>query len=227
MKIKLSHTLKDALAERKGFVQPPLGRLIIFILIGLTLYVTLAWIAGPESQKSYNFVDERGSVTVLSAIFFTMAGSFAVISFFISKNNPNACRLFWLLAAIVLLFFAFDELLRFHEAAGWVTEKTLGAPHAFRNWNDLIVIGYGIAGILGLIFFLPEILRYPQFLELLILAFLFYCVHTAIDATIEPKTVLSGILEESAKLFCSAFLALSMLTGLLCILSKPKDYKAH
>jgi len=225
--MKLPNRLKNAIAERKEFVRPPLGRLIILVLAGLTLYITLAWIAGPESQKSYNFVDERGSVTVLSALFFAMAGSFAIIAFVLSKNNVTVYRFFWLLAAIVFLFFAFDELLRFHEAMGWVTKQILGSSQTFRNWNDLIVIGYGIAGIVCLIVFLPEILRYPQFLELLLLAFLFYAIHTAIDAAIAPRTVLSGVVEESAKLFCAAFLVLSMFTGLLCIISKERNDQTH
>ena len=54
---------------------------------------------------------------------------------------------------------------------------------------------------------------------MLTVAFCLYCMHTFIDSTQEPRTTVSVILEESAKLFSCAFLAISMLVGLLDIIA--------
>ena len=114
--------------------------------------------------------------------------------------------------ALVFGFFALDEMFQAHERVGkFITNTFIGPPHFFRSWNDIIVIGYGVAGIIAVIFFLPEILKYPRFAKILLAAFLFYCLHTFIDSTIEPKTTLSVVIEESAKLLCVMCLALSSL----------------
>ena len=67
---------------------------------------------------------------------------------------------------------------------------------------------------------LPDILRYRMVLELFVVAFVFYVLHTVIDSTQEPYTTTSVILEESAKLFCGTFLALGAFIGFLGVLCK-------
>jgi hypothetical protein len=124
-----------------------------------------------------------------------------------------------LLAALGLGFFALDEFLQFHETWGRSVKLAFGRSGTFRNWNDVIVIGYGVVGlILGIIFF-REILRYPRLAEMLIFAFLFYCIHTIIDSTQQPRTLVSVIFEETAKLYSSSFLAISMSVGLLGVVA--------
>ncbi len=63
--------------------------------------------------------------------------------------------------------------------------------------------------------FLPEILRYPRVMEMMGIAFLFYFIHTFVDSTQEPRTDLSAIIEESAKVFCAEYLAISMFVAIL------------
>lgn len=149
-----------------------------------------------------------------------MSSGFAGACFYLSGGTGLLHRSFWLLAAAALGFFALDELLSFHENMDiWIAGMYTGSTHFFRNWNDVIVIGYGVAAVGALVFFLPEILKYPGFGELLVVAFALYGIHTIIDATQEPGSI-SIILEESAKLFCALFLALSMFVGLLGVVGR-------
>ncbi len=89
------------------------------------------------------------------------------------------------------------------------------------------MIGYGILALFLLIYFLPSILRYPKVFEFLAIAFLFYGIHTFIDATQEPPTTYSFIFEESAKLFCSALIALGTFVGLVGIIENQGVSLTH
>ena len=74
-----------------------------------------------------------------------------------------------------------------------------------RRWNDVIVFLYGVLALPVSLYFLPSVLRFPKVFEYFFLAGSCYIVHTAIDSVVSPPTVHSVIIEESAKLFCSAF----------------------
>ena len=111
-------------------------------------------------------------------------------------------------------------MLQFHEHLGYRLDRIdalqqwiSGTP--IRKWDDMVLILYGLAALPLAIHFLPSALRRPRVVEFLALATLFYAIHTLIDAVVEPRTTLSVMCEESAKLFCAAFLALAMLAGLL------------
>jgi len=183
-------------------------------------YIPCPSLGSPATEREYQFASEEGAVTALSAIFFAMAAAFASVSYFLSRAEGRARYVFWLLTAFVFVFFAIDELMRIHEALGWLAGESFGPPSGFRNWNDVIVIAYGVIGLITAFCFLPEIFRYPKFVEFLTVAFVFFFVHTLIDAAIEPRTTISAILEESAKLFCASFLSFSMFVGLLGVISR-------
>ena len=92
-----------------------------------------------------------------------------------------------------------------------------GSPAGFRNWNDVIVIGYGLAALPILIFFLPEILRYSRVPELFGAGLFLYLVHTTFDAL--QRRPADMMWEESAKLGAAACFALGGLAALLVIAS--------
>ena len=102
----------------------------------------------------------------------------------------------------------------------------LGRSDFFKNWNDLIVILYGVIALFVLLRFAPRVLRLPLHPELIALGFLSYVIHTGTDSLphdeVGPLAFLrnlpTGIIEESAKLFASTFFAMAMLQGLLVIL---------
>ena len=208
--------LRDSNVRRREMPLPALGAWVVAGGGLLLTYIVLALVLIPGNEpREYHFINERGAITALSALCLAAAAGLAFVSFFISKRRTE--RLFWLFFSLALGFFALDELMEGHERIGAVLQRVpwLTLPDSFRNWNDVVVISYGIVAVAFLICFLPAILRYPRFLEALAVAIAFYSIHTLIDSTQEPRTTLSAILEESAKLFCSATPALASFIGLL------------
>ena len=209
-------SIRIALQKRKQICIPSIYKQVVLIGGLIVLMIIIAYFLSPSHNRYRQFTREPGVITLCSALFLATAGVLAARSFSISRHNTLWIRSFWLLAAIVLVFFATDELLQFHEEMGkWITESSIGDPGIFRNWNDVIVISYGAVALVALILFLPVILRYPLFAEALGLAFAFYCIHTLIDSTVQPWTTWSAICEESAKLMSTGALAVSMWIGLL------------
>ena len=215
----MKHAIQKSLERRKQIIVPSFHGLATFIILCVSLYLFLVFHITPLENKTYHFGCESGAVSVLSGMLMAMAGGFAGAAFILSKEKKFFYRSFWLLAAFTLLFFSLDEILAFHERlGGWMNNTGLGPIQSFRNWNDVIVIGYGIAALGILTVYLPEILKYPRFIEMMTIAFLFFCMHTFIDSTQEPWTMVSVILEESAKIYCVTFLALAMFIGLLGVI---------
>lgn len=220
----LIHSIpRSLLAKRKEIRIPPTNCLIGLLVAGVLFYIFLAILVGPENKRELHFRSEQGAITALSAIFLAMASGFAGVSFFLAPSSGNWFRYFWLLAAFGFGFLALDELLQIHERMDDWIAAAIGDPQIFRNWNDVIVIGYGIVALPILIYFLPEIIRYPKIGETIVVAFVFYCLHTGIDSIQEPNTTVSVILEESAKLFCSAFSAISMFIAILGITASTNE----
>jgi len=218
--------LRTAIAVRREHATPRSAKLVASLIAFVLAYLAAAVVVIPPGEApAFNFIDERGAVTVLSAIFLAMGSSFAIVAFFILSSVADRHRLFWLLIAMAVGYLAFDELLQIHERLGSLLDrfeitKTIIEQSPMRCWNDVIVILYGVIALPAAICFSPSILRFPRVFEYLGLACFFYVVHTAIDSMVEPPTTLSVMLEESAKLLCSTFLAIALLVGLLGIIEK-------
>jgi hypothetical protein len=210
---------------RRGHEQeisrPGPGVLSITMLVAAVVaaYIVLSiFVVPPKMSPEFNFINERGSITALSAFFLAVASGFALVASFLPSAAERDARWLWLIVFIVLAFVALDELLEFHERIGKQLDQiaSLNAitSGAIRRWNDVIVALYGIAAIPAGLFLLPTIARYRSFLILLAAAFLMFCVHTVVDSATEPPTYYSVIVEESAKLYCSMCLSLACLFGL-------------
>ena len=89
----------------------------------------------------------------------------------------------------------------------------------FRNWNDAVVIVYGVIALFVIAGFVPEIIRYRGVAEIMAIAFVFYVMHTLIDSLADPETPLSMIIEDATKLFASSYLALCMFVAVLGMIS--------
>jgi hypothetical protein len=161
-------------------------------------------------------------VTTLSAIFLALASIFSGVCFNLSRVRTDFLRYFWLLTTVGFAFLFLDELLRFHEMTGRYLDPTVGVPEGFRRWDDIVVILYGIVALFIMAGFLPEIFRYPRVMEMMGVAFLFYFIHTLVDSISEPRTDLSAIIEETAKVFCAEYLAISMFVATLGIKAAAK-----
>ncbi len=222
--------LREAAVERRATHLPRL-RFIVVAAIGCTLaYIMLAMVIIPkDGTRDYHFIYEHGAITALSALFLTAASVFSLATMVALTRAKEPHKWVWLVLAVGFAFLSLDELLRFHERAGRLLETTESSG-LFRSWNDIIVILYGIFALLMLGVMLPALMRSPKVLEMFVVGFAFYAIHTFIDSTNEPPTVVSVILEESAKLFCGVFLAIGAFTGLIGAIWKhiivnetPKD----
>lgn len=208
---------KEALAQRGQVALPSLKKPIVLLTIGTLIFLAIAVLIAPENKPGRYFYKEGYMVSYLSAFFLALASIFSGISFKLSQGRTDFMRYFWLLAAIGFAFFFLDELIGFHETAGERLNPVAAIPEGFRHWDDIVVILYGVVALFVMAGFLPEILRYPKVMEMMGTAFLFYFIHTFTDATVEPRTDLSAIIEESAKVFCGEFLAISMFASFLGI----------
>lgn len=210
---------------------PGLVRVCAPVVVALSGVVALGLAVAPEGDLDYQFREEEGIITTLSAIFLAMASGFAGAAFLTERKPGHGLRPWWALTSAGFFFFACDELLRFHEHVGtWVRHHLLGRPtFYFRNWNDVIVLLYGVVALVVIAYFLPRVLRLPLYVELLAVAFLSYCVHTGVDIMPHDDSVIgrfmssipSSIPEESAKLFASTFFAVAMLQGLRLVIRYP------
>ncbi|MEQ9104128.1 MAG: hypothetical protein RIE53_05475 [Rhodothermales bacterium] len=207
---------RAATSDMKGPIVATVGATAVWLGLSVVL------VPGGEVAE-FNFSDERGSVTVLSALYLAAASSFSLVAWMLSgAGEPRAARLFWFCAAAGLGLLAIDELLQIHERLGGMMGDAAPDSGPFRNWNDALVLLYGCAALLVGAWFLPVLLRYPNMLALLVAGFVMFLAHTVIDSISDPPTTLSHILEESAKLYTGAFLALAMLSGLLHIVPNQR-----
>ncbi len=222
-------TVRESLERRKSVPAPALGRVVLPVVVGVLVALGIALASAPGTDLAYQFRDEDGLVTALSSIFLAMASAFAGAAFLVEGRGGNGLRMWWLLTCLGFFFFAADELLSFHERLGELLRSSVfGRPqHVFRNWNDVIVIAYGLVAAGALAYFMPRVLRLPLHPELLAIAFASYVIHTLVDSlphsvhaiSLELTGLSASIFEESAKLFASAFFAVAMLHGLLLVVA--------
>lgn len=222
---KFSDKLREAMAYRKRTSLPNVNLIVTTVVMSTLAYIILALFAIPPGKlPDYHFANEDGAITALSAIYLTMASSFSLGSLVVTIRVKNPHILPWVIMTLGFGLLALDELLQFHERIGFIIGQYIDSG-IFRNWNDVIVISYGVIAliIMGSIF--QSIIRCRMLPELFIVGFIFYGIHTLIDSTQEPRTTISVILEESAKLFSVLFLALGAFVGFLGTLwnLKPSD----
>lgn len=128
------------------------------------------------------------------------------------------------------MFLALDEQLQFHERLSqWLGDgQSSGRVFGtFRNWNDLVVMAYGVVALPVFAWMIPALLRVPRVVELMALGLVSYACHTAVDSVAEPPTGASMAIEESFKLLTSAFLALSTFAGLLGMIASRAPTRAR
>jgi len=213
--------IAEAIGARRGYDPAPISGSVAAVVVLIGLYIAASIFVRPgDASTEFNFVDERGTVTALSAVLLATGAAFSLSAFLLSANEFRKSRIFWFLAAGALGVLALDELLEFHERLGDRIDAIGIAAGPVRHWNDVIVIVYGVLALGFLCYFLTTIIRYPRFIELLVVAFVCFLVHTTVDSLVEPPTVVSVVVEESCKLFCSAFISLAFLFGMLGVSRK-------
>ncbi len=222
-------SVRDALRTRKLIVAPSLARVVIPVATILFAVLVGCVAVAPADDIDFHFREEAGIVTALSAISLAMASGFAALCFRTEGRPGHGLRAWWLLTSLGFLFFACDELLRFHERIGtWVRHVYVRSPF-FRNWNDIIVVLYGAIALGVVAYFLPRILRLPLHAELLAVGLVAYAVHTTVDVLPHTEGIIGSlassippaIVEEGAKLFASAFFAVAMFNAVRILTRSP------
>lgn len=195
-----------------------LARGHLAVLLGLVLAcLAVSVVLGPADKPHLEFL-EGGLVTWMSGGFMALTSVLAFACVLVYPQGLSRGRLFWLLLAGAFGFFFLDEFLQIHERAGnLVARSIMAAPEGVRNWNDLFVIGYGLAGLATAVAFLPELLKRPLVAKQLGIGFAFYVVHTAIDSLTAEPTSSSMILEESAKVYAALFFCIAAYSGLVSL----------
>ena len=214
--------LRAGIADSDSTVGARMLPITITISALVAIYILVAIVLiPPNASRHFNFVDERGAITALSAIFLAMGCGFGFASCLLSVGSPRSIRCFWALVSVALGFLVLDELLEFHERIGdrldGIDLLGLKSAGTIRGWNDAIVVLYGVIAVPVGVMLLPTMVRYQTFFRFICIGFASYVLHTTIDSLVEPPTILSVILEESAKLYCSLFVALACLAGLLVV----------
>lgn len=213
---------REALSQRAQLTAPDLTKPLVLLAVATLVYLGIAVLIAPADQPGRYFIKEGGMVTTLSAIFLALASIFAGISFKLSRKRKDLLRFFWLLSTVGFAFLFLDELIGFHEMTGRYLDPTVGVPEGFRRWDDIVVIIYGIIALIFMAGFLPEIFRYPRVMGMMGVAFIFYFIHTLVDSISVPRTDLSAIIEESAKIFCVEYLAIAMFVAQIGIKAAAK-----
>lgn len=187
-------------------------------IVGVMAYIALSIVAAPSDEPLYHF-SEDGAITALSTVFLSMGSALALVVFYLRLNGSTRGAVFWFVLAAGCAFLALDEQLMLHERGGDVIEVSrIGPTEMFRNWNDVIVIGYGVVALAIAAFFGREILRCRTFALVFAAGFAFYALHTGIDSVVPSTQTWKDIPEESAKLFSVFFLALAVIAQLLALL---------
>jgi hypothetical protein len=217
--LSVLENLRRGAHDESGRPGPRVLSVALIVAAAVSVYIVVSiFVVPPTMSADFNFINERGSITALSAFFLAIGSGFALVAFCLSQSAERNARLLWLIVFVVLAFVALDELLEFHERVGKQLDKIVDisamTSGAVRRWNDIIVALYGIAAIPAGFLLLPTIARYRAFLVLVAAAFCMFCLHTVVDSVTEPPTYYSVIVEESAKLYCSMCLSLACLFGL-------------
>jgi hypothetical protein len=179
-------------------------------VISIEVLVPVLVLAPIDDATGFELADEGGLLTAVSSALLALACA-AAASTSVALRRRGERPWFWLFTTGVLAFLALDEILQFHERmGGWLKASRLGAVPFFRNWNDVVVILYGVAACAVLFAFLPELLRFPRVAALCTVGLGFFAVHTVIDASSPNPSGANMLFEEGCKVLAVGFLATAM-----------------
>lgn len=210
---------RAAQVQRRAARPVPLTATIILVLSAVAVFVALSVMIAPSAIESadhealpYNFKSERGTITLLSSAMMLLAACLAAATLRTAWTQGGRTRMLWLLLTGVMTYFSVDEVFGFHERMGDFLDGHVPTG-PFRTFNDLIVIGYGMAAIPAALLLWREVLRYHRLLAMLVVTGVLFVATSGVDTLSETPTPISVVVEESIKVTCSTFFMLSMLTG--------------
>ena len=192
------------------------------------IVLTLAY--GIHVEKIGAGLNEKSFATVFSvALLWMTSRTCFKINRFKTEQDTHAtgssdARVIWLFLGYSFAYLALDELLQIHENIDKFIHYVSGMEET--GWSDriddLILLIYGVVGLVVLFIYRAEILTAPHLLRFLRLAFLFAVVSLVVDAVSTNEGYLASmqideslhrtvkgwvkLLEESTKLLAGAAL---------------------
>jgi hypothetical protein len=196
---------------------------ITLVVVAVLVHIALSVVIAPPpivdqygTALPYNFKSERGTNTLLSMAMFLLAACLAARALLLVWGKGGRTRLLWLAFTVIMAYFSADEVLQFHEHGGDFLDAHFSSG-PFRNYNDLVVIVYGVALLPLALLLWREVLQHPRLLTMLVITGVLYVATSSVDTLVEYPSPVSVVIEEGIKIFCSTFFALSMLTGLVAV----------
>jgi hypothetical protein len=204
-------------AVRDGRAQPPTGAAahVVGVYLFVLAYSGFWWYLAPDGLPRFYF-DEGGPIDSLSTVFLAAGAILAGTAWLAARGRDDADRHFWLLGGAGLAFLTLDERMQIHERLqdDWL-EPTFGAlAWKSGNWNDLVVILYGLVAVGLLLLVLPGVLRHRATRNLLAVGVACYVMHVTIDLLF-GGVWWKNCVEESFKLLAGASFMLAFLQPVL------------
>ena len=191
--------------------------LLVANLVAVAIAVTMHGLTGTLSDTFGEF----GALQTLKAGELLLAGVAGYYIYSRFWRLPNAEQrvdapgsFFWILSAGGLAWLGIDDYFGLHERLGGVIESLSGTGvPLLNNPDDLILLGYGIAGLMLAVIFLGELRRSRAVFPLMAAGVGFMAISQAIDFFAPEQTVLSG-LENPTNLIGAGLLLLAYVVKL-------------
>lgn len=198
---------QPAVVTREGFLRGSLAllaphrRLLLLVLLANVAVIAVDR-AFAAVTPAPNFT-EYGPATTLKVAETAITGALGIAIFRALGPAHGLGRCFWLLAGLGLCWLAFDDYAQLHERVSWALDGRQ-AP-LVTHWDDLVVLGYAIGGVIVLALFRRELLASTPVALLLGLGVAATGVMVAFDATADPESKLASF-EDWANVVASALL---------------------
>ena len=143
------------------------------------------------------------------APFLVLAGFFGIWAW-LRLRRRRAGATYWLAVGLGLIYLAFDDIIGVHERIGrgvWTQGDHI--PLGFKHFDDVIVLGYGLGGLLLTARFLGELLRHRAVAMPFGMALVASAVGVAFDAT-NPLDDYTQFVEEPAELLAALSFAFAL-----------------
>lgn len=162
-------------------------RITIAVWLVVTLACVLAGLVAGRPKKPFG---EFQPYTIYTTF---VMGVAAFVCWQCARLSQAGTRRLWLLMCVGFAFLAADDLLQIHENLDKLAHAILGADPKNRitdHLDDLIVLGYGLAGIILLYQRRREILNLRYFVRGVIWAVVFFLVMVCFD--FKPRWLLEN-----------------------------------
>jgi hypothetical protein len=181
-------------------LRPHAWPLTAILVCNVVIIALDRWYAASGSAP--NFAEE-GPATVLKVTETALTGVLGLLIYRALGSEYGSGRLFWLLAGLGLCWLAFDDYAQVHERLSWELEGHQ-AP-LVTHWDDLVVLGYAVGGLVALVVFRREVLASPPVALLLCLGVATTGLMVAADSLADPESRQASI-EDWANIAASALL---------------------